>query len=112
MGGPVAQRILMAIDGLDYFNNDHPEGRNITDHFGSITDGVLASEPRKMITVLTPAERLALNAIIEHGTTKSAAMAVGLSHHTIRDQLKTARYKLDAKNTTHAVAIAIRAGLL
>lgn len=112
MGGPVCQRLLMAMQGLDYVNNDLREGRNITDHRGSVTDNHPGAEPRVVVTALTSAECRALNALAEHGYGTNAAKSLGLSSHTVRDQLKAARRKLGARNTTHAVAISIRNGLI
>lgn len=112
MGGPVAQRIIMAIAGLDYKNNYHHEGRNITDHFGSTTDSKIGAEPRIANPNPTVSELRALNALIDHKTIQGAAVALNLSYHTVHDQIKNARHKLNAKNTTHAVAIVIRRGLI
>jgi len=112
MGGPVCQRIEMAMMGLHYENNNRPEGRNITDHYGSMTDNHHAAEPSAVVTALTPAELRALGAVVDHGYSTIAARAIGLTPHTLSDQLKMARRKLGAKNTTHAVAIAIRQGLI
>lgn len=37
---------------------------------------------------------------------------IGLSHSAVKEHLKVARKKLGARNSTHAVAIAVRAELL
>lgn len=61
---------------------------------------------------LSPAELDALRAC-SHGLT--AAMAGELlakEAETVKTQLKHARLKLGAKNTAHAVAIALREGLI
>lgn len=48
-----------------------------------------------------------------HGlTAQMTAELLFLSEETIKTQLLTARGKLRAKNTLHAVALAIRAGLI
>lgn len=48
-----------------------------------------------------------------HGmTSRMAADALGIAVETVRENLKAARYRLRAKNTTHAVAEAIRRGLI
>jgi len=114
MGGPVCQRIEMAMMGLHYENNDRPEGRNITDHHGSMTDGQPASEPSygRNDLPLTRGELRALNAVAGCGQIRGAAKMMGLSNYTVIDQVESARRKLGAKNTTHAVAIAIRKGLI
>lgn len=40
------------------------------------------------------------------------ARRLGLSTHTVRTQMKNLKERLLAKNSTHAVAIMIRAGLI
>lgn len=50
---------------------------------------------------------------LAHGLTpRMAAEALGVTPDTVRSHLVTARIKLSAKNSTHAVAAAIRAGLI
>jgi len=61
---------------------------------------------------LTPPEVMALR-LASHGLT--AAMIAderGVSEQTVRTQLANARVKLAAKTTTHAVAVAMRHGLI
>jgi DNA-binding CsgD family transcriptional regulator len=61
---------------------------------------------------LTPAELAALGAC-SHGLTDAMAGEVlGKTTETIKAQLKAARMKLRAKNTAHAIAIALREGLI
>ena len=45
-------------------------------------------------------------------TRKEIAHAMSLNEETVRNHLSRARYRLGAKNTTHAVAIGIRQGIL
>lgn len=48
-----------------------------------------------------------------HGlTARLSADLFDIAYDTVRDQLKAARFALRAKNTTHAVAIALRQGLI
>lgn len=48
-----------------------------------------------------------------HGLTRMMiADVLGVSPDTVKTQLQRARQRLAAKNTTHAVALAIRAGLI
>ena len=50
---------------------------------------------------------------ISHGLTYDmAAQVLGCPVETVKSRLKAARYKLGAKNTVHAVAIAVRRGLI
>ena len=68
------------------------------------------SEPQT--STPTGAELAALNCV-SHGLTASmAAEVLGVSPYTVQRQLKSARRKLAAKNTTHAVALAVRANLI
>lgn len=43
---------------------------------------------------------------------ETIAAELGVSAHTVREHLDRARIKLDARNLTHAVALAMRAGLI
>lgn len=45
-------------------------------------------------------------------TDDQVGTALGISQETVKSRLKTARYKLRAKNTTHACCEAIRRGLI
>jgi DNA-binding CsgD family transcriptional regulator len=50
---------------------------------------------------------------LSHGMTlQMIADTLDLSRHTVYSQSRSARYRLKAKNTPHAVAIAIRRGLI
>ncbi len=60
----------------------------------------------------SPAELRALEGL-SYGLTRGMfAELYGLSSETVASQLRSARFKLAAKNSTHAVAIAIRRGLI
>lgn len=61
---------------------------------------------------LSPRERECLLWVAEGKTYWETAMILGLSEHTVRCYLESARHKLRAANTTHAVIKAIRANLL
>ena len=61
---------------------------------------------------LSPRELECLQWIAEGKTVWECAMILGLSQHTVRCYLESARYKLNATSNTHAVSIAFRAGLL
>ncbi|MCZ4292019.1 LuxR family transcriptional regulator [Hoeflea alexandrii] len=67
-----------------------------------------ASEP----AVLSPRELECLQWIAEGKTAWECAVILGLSQHTVRCYLESARHKLHATSNTHAVSIAHRAGLL
>lgn len=61
---------------------------------------------------LSPRERECLMWIAEGKTYWEAAMILGLSEHTVRCYLESARHKLGAANNTHAVNKAGKADLL
>lgn len=61
---------------------------------------------------LTPSELRALEAVSRGMTGEMAAELLGVAFETIQSQLKSARYRLRAKNTTHACCEAIRRGLI
>jgi DNA-binding CsgD family transcriptional regulator len=61
---------------------------------------------------LSPSETKVIGAVADHGTITAAAAAVFLSPETVKTHLKHIRFKLGARNTTNAVAIAIRRGLI
>lgn len=61
---------------------------------------------------LSPAEWKVLS-LTSHGLTyEMIGDTLGKSPFTVQDQLKKVRYVLRAKNTVHAVAIALRLGLI
>jgi DNA-binding CsgD family transcriptional regulator len=76
-------------------------------------DKVLELEGRtRSIVNLSPRELECLQWVAEGKTAWECAAILGLSQHTIRCYLESARHKLQATSNTHAVSIAHRAGLL
>lgn len=71
------------------------------------TEGVLRARPR-----LSPRELECLQWISEGKTVWECGMILGLSPHTVRCYLESARHKLGASSNTHAVSLAMKAGLL
>lgn len=63
-------------------------------------------------TTLSPSELLALRMKAEGCTTQEIAGMTATPVETVKSQLKQARVKLGAKNTPHAVWVAIEQGLL
>lgn len=61
---------------------------------------------------LGPRELECLTWTAQGKESKDIAVIVGISEHTVRDYLKTARYKLDCSNLPQAVAKAIRLRLI
>ena len=67
---------------------------------------------RAPLVELEPAMTCYLEAAAAGLTVPRTAAVFGVSTETVKTSLKRARHRLDARNTTHAVAQAIRAGLL
>jgi PAS domain S-box-containing protein len=61
---------------------------------------------------LTPREREVLGLLAEGLTSAEAASQLGLTAETIETHVRRALRKLDARSRTHAVALALRLGLL
>lgn len=61
---------------------------------------------------LTEYQRSALRLIASGKTVKQAARLLDRAPVSIEDSLKRARVALGARNSTHAVSIAIRGGLI
>jgi DNA-binding CsgD family transcriptional regulator len=61
---------------------------------------------------LSPKQLRALSAVANGLTIEMAAQMFDVKPSTVSSQLDTCRVKLRAKNTTHAVAIAFRQGLI
>ena len=59
-----------------------------------------------------PHEVRVLQAVADGRTAFEASVELGLSYSTVRTYIKTARERLGASNTTHAVALAFRQGLI
>jgi DNA-binding CsgD family transcriptional regulator len=67
---------------------------------------------RELPDVLTARETSALNAA-SHGMNRDdSAVLLGISSETVKSHLTACRRKLRARTTTHAVALAIRRGLI
>lgn len=71
------------------------------------TLGVLRGQPK-----LTPRELECLQWTSEGKTVWECGIILGLSPHTVRCYLESARHKLGASSNTHAVSIALKSGLL
>jgi DNA-binding NarL/FixJ family response regulator len=56
-------------------------------------------------TRATPAERRALRAVLEYGSTKGAAYALGRSPRTIEQQLATLKVRLGVASTYEAIRV-------
>lgn len=72
-------------------------------------DGVPNSDPRKG---LSPREIDAMSFLARGMSRAQIAATLDISEHTLRAYIESARRKLDASNTTHAVARAISHGFI
>ncbi len=61
---------------------------------------------------LSPREQSAMTYLAKGFSRAQAAGELSISEHTLRVYIEAARYKLGALNTTHAVARALRAGII
>lgn len=61
---------------------------------------------------LSPRELAAMRCLARGMNRAQAAVELGISEHTLRVYIESARHKLGALNTTHAVARALSAGLI
>jgi DNA-binding NarL/FixJ family response regulator len=71
-----------------------------------------AVPPRGSRGKLTRRQREILQLLADGGSTVAAARELGLSEETIKTHTKNALARLEARNRTHAVAIAIRESLI
>ena len=109
MGGPVFQRLTHEVVlGLARSNSYDYEDTLSTLGRPSAPERLTRAGAR----ALSRGEVRALEAAAAGLQLPAAAAHLGLSPHTVSFQLKTARWKLLARNTTHAVALAIRAGTI
>ena len=61
---------------------------------------------------LTPKEAQVLKAMAEYDCTKHAVEALGISKYTLANHLCHIRKKLEASNTSHAIRIAEKRGII
>jgi DNA-binding CsgD family transcriptional regulator len=61
---------------------------------------------------LTPREREVLGWVAQGKSTSAISKILGIASRTVDEHVKSAGRKLDAENRTHAVAIALREGLI
>lgn len=73
---------------------------------------VMGEAPDILGAELSPRERDALTLLASGQSRADAAEALNISEHTFRVYIDTARHKLGALNTTHAVALALSRGLI
>jgi DNA-binding CsgD family transcriptional regulator len=69
-------------------------------------------EPEQWPLSLTPREAEVLRLAADGATSEEIAAALHLTEHTVKSHLKRIQGKLGARNRTHAVAVALRSGLI
>jgi DNA-binding NarL/FixJ family response regulator len=72
----------------------------------------LITRRRDIAAILSGREAEVLQLLADGHTTESAATALFLSPATVRSYVENAMHKLDARNRVHAVATALRMGLV
>ena len=70
------------------------------------------AEPTQWALALTPREAEVLRLAADGATSEEIAAMLFLTEHTVKSHLKRIQGKLGARNRTHAVALALRAGLI
>ncbi len=70
------------------------------------------AEPTQWSLALTPREVEVLRLGADGATSEEIATALHLTEHTVKSHLKRIQGKLGARNRTHAVAMALRSGLI
>ena len=70
----------------------------------------MSTEPK--VRALRPSQTRVLSLVAEGMTAGVVADELGLSHFTVRDHLKAIHAELGARNSAHAVAIAVRHQLI
>jgi DNA-binding CsgD family transcriptional regulator len=104
--------VSTATVGLVEYDADEILARMRADRESAWPDKLLDALARLPSVELTAMELRCL-LYASHGLEADETATVrGVALETVRGQLKQARRKLAAKNTAHAVAIALRAGLI
>ena len=62
--------------------------------------------------VLSPRERQVLALLAEGCTNRHVANQLYLSEETVKSHVRSAMFKLEARTRTHAVVLALRAGII
>lgn len=71
-----------------------------------------AVPPKGSRGILTRRQREILQLLADGGSTSAAARNLGLSEETVKTHTKNALARLNARNRTHAVAVALRGSLI
>jgi two-component system NarL family response regulator len=83
-----------------------PEG------MGNLVDSIVDIDTYHPTLTLTPYQVRLLDKLASGGTYTTVAEDTAISKETVKTNVKIIREKLGARNTTHAVAIAMREGII
>ena len=117
--GPSGQFALFSVSSSDNdlswenYTNDYSRSLILASHY--INQKALEIEigsDQAKIASLSPRETDALTLLALGNNRAQAADSLSISEHTLRVYIESARFKLAAANTTHAVAKALNQGLL
>ncbi len=117
--GPFGQFALLSVSDTcedaawDDFIETHRQTLILLAHY--INDKALDLQPghnQELLQPLSPRELEAMMLLAIGYSRAQAAKALSISEHTFRVYVESARYKLQAQNTTHAVARALARGLI
>lgn len=97
----------------DAFGRDNLRQMTLVGHYIHMRANELMAplQPQQKVD-LSPRERDVLSLLATGAGRPEAADRLGISEHTLRAYIDTARLKLGAMNTTHAVAAALMRGLI
>lgn len=117
--GPSGQFALFSVSSSDAddtwarYTNDYSRSLILASHY--VNQKALEIETgsdQAKIASLSPRETDALTLLALGNNRAQAADSLSISEHTLRVYIESARFKLAATNTTHAVAKALNQGLL
>ncbi|MEP0092208.1 MAG: autoinducer binding domain-containing protein [Paracoccaceae bacterium] len=117
--GPSGQFALFSVSSSDKdeswarYTNDYSRSLILASHYinQKALEIELGSDQANIVS-LSPRETDALTLLAIGNNRAQAANSLSISEHTLRVYIESARFKLAASNTTHAVAKALNQGLL
>ena len=102
-------------NGKNAFSIENGEGPNVYLSPNEVKQKVIGQKPQKALddkSKLTPQEIETLTWIARGKSRWEAGVILGVTEDTVKARLEKCRQKLDASNTTHAIAIALMHNLL
>lgn len=116
--GPNGQFALFSVNGTDTdeawetYRKEKLKTLILTAHFINQRALELESDAHPPAKALSPREADALTLLANGMNRSQASEKLGISEHTLRVYIESARFKLGAANATHAVARAMVRGLI